>query len=359
MLLAVAALVLSAFGAPSFADLTTASPAPPYLQGTGERFYAAANKSWSPARELTADASNNPLNKPQGEWDPDTVVWAKKCSSKAQTVSFQRELTLPGRPTTSSFSIAPVYPFGVASAFKSFRLQLNGATVAKGPLTGSPYSGPTITLAAPALKRFRDGKNVAVVTVVRGALPSTQKKCNTSAADLTGVLFRFSGDFDADLSLVDPSIPTTKYYRAGPEVRAIVNLSLTNNGPAGVVKGGIFTAKVTGISDLLMLGDSPTHIPGTYPTAPPFDDCEATTLTPKPNLTVQIRCELGAMKAGDVGYLSLGLAQTFPSTAFAETATVVTWQVSHPMDSTYDNLRGAQLVWCGTLSTKPECLGLS
>ena len=272
-----------------------------------------------------------------------------------QGVTFRRTLRLPGRPTKATFTIAPVFPFGVPTPFKTFKLALNGATVTQGKLTGTPYSGPSIVLGPKVLKRFTDGNNTVAVTVVRGPLPKKQKRCNTSSADLTGVVFRLFGDLDADLSLVDASVPTTKYYPAATQVHAVVNLSLTNKGPSGVIKGGIFKVRVGGISDLVNLSESTTQIPGTFPSAPPLDQCETTTVTPKPNLVVEIRCEMGAMPAGRVAHLSLGLEQTFASTEFHEATSTLQWTVSHPMDSSSDNQRGAQIVWCGTLSTKPEC----
>ncbi|WP_395690943.1 hypothetical protein [Nocardioides sp.] len=354
-LAAAVALLLTVFAPAADADLSTASPAPPYLQGTGERFWASSNKAWSGARELTPDASSNPLSKPPGKADPDTVVWASRCTAAAQTVTFRRTLRLPGRPTKATFTIAPVFPFSVPTPFKTFKLALNGATVTQGKLTGTPYSGPSIVLGPKVLKRFTDGNNTVAVTVVRGPLPKKQKRCNTSSADLTGVVFRLFGDLDADLSLVDASVPTTKYYPAATQVHAVVNLSLTNKGPSGVIKGGIFKVRVGGISDLVNLSESTTQIPGTFPSAPPLDQCETTTVTPKPNLVVEIRCEMGAMPAGRVAHLSLGLEQTFASTEFHEATSTLQWTVSHPMDSSSDNQRGAQIVWCGTLSTKPEC----
>jgi hypothetical protein len=52
------------------------------------------------------------------------------------------------------------------------------------------------------------------------------------------------------------------------------------------------------------------------------------TTSPAPNLTVEISCTLGAMPAGN------------------------------PADSTYDNQRSVQYVWCGTESTAAGCLAL-
>lgn len=358
LLVAALAIGLAAIGLPASADLTSSSPAPPYLSGTGHQFYASANKAWSGAKELTADASNNPLGKPPGEWDPDTVIWTKSCSSKAQTASFKRTLKLPGKPVTSEFYVSAVFPSSAPGAFSTWTLKVNGSSALKGTFPSSAYTGEYVQLPAKALTSFRNGQNLVEVTVKRKALPKGQKKCNTSDADRYGVQFRFKGDFDADLALFDGPVQSVIYRKGGSTNTSVTNISVRNDGPSGLVAGGTFWARVSGVKEVVNLSDSPTPIPGTYPAGPPFDHCESVTVTPTPNLVVEITCTLTAMPAGMGGFLSIGTLQEFASVPATDTSTLLQWKVSHPADSTYDNQRSAQYVWCGSASTTPGCLAL-
>jgi hypothetical protein len=345
-------------GVASHADLSQSSPAPGYLSGLGTKFELDSNKLLANAKQVEpAFAGYNPLSKPTGQAEAYAPIWTKTCTADQRSATFRRTITIPGPPTTGRFEITPIYGSFAKSPLRKFTLLVNDQVAASGSLAKPPHTPIPMTLPTSSLLLFENGPNIVTLKVTRGALPQGMNKCNSSAANRVAISFRLSGDFVADLALVDQP-PPNQYRKAQLENSQVVNLSLRMLGPSGAVAGGTFVVQITGVSDAFLLGESPNPPPGIEPIGPPFDHCTLTDTTPAPNKSVKISCELTAMQAGDSGLLSIGVKQTFQNTDFTESSTFIHWNAAHPADTgSAINERTLQLVWCGTLATSAGCAG--
>jgi hypothetical protein len=346
-------------GAASHADLSTSSPAPGYLSGLGNKYELPSNRLLTNAKQVgPAEVGYNPLNKPAGEAEVLAPIWTRTCTAGQDSATFRRTIEIPGPPTTGRFEITPIYGGHFAkSPLRKFTLLVNDQVAATGSLSKPSYFPVVKTLPAASLPFFENGPNVITVKVARGDLPRGMAKCNSSADTRVSVRFRLSGDFVADLALVDTP-PPDQYRKAQQENTQIVNLSLRNLGPSAAVAGGTFVVTVNGVTEALLLGDSPNPPPGVEPLGPPFDHCTRTETSPAPNLAVRFDCVLTAMRPGDSGLLSIGVKQTFQNTNFSESSTILGWHVVHPADTGFtNNERSVTLVWCGTLATSDGCAG--
>jgi hypothetical protein len=343
-----AALVALALPSTGGGVLTTASPAPSYMSGLGTRFDLPSNGRFTNAERVTVLTSTNPLNKPEGKAEPVSTIWTDKCRPrKKQTAKFRRTVEIPGPPSAARFQIEPQLG-NFSSPLKRYVLEINGAKAVERSLR----STSTAKLGPKQLKLFRNGLNEIEVTVKRGELPQRVRRCNTSKKNRVAVLFNLGGDFAADLGLVEPP-PPTQYKKAGsPSRTVIVNLSLTNHGPSGLVAGaGTFTAQASGATRVAIAGrEGDPKNPQVVALGPPFSNCQLT--------GTRVDCELGLMPARDSGVLSMYVQQDFRNTDFGETTTTIKWLTrSGPVsDPRFDNNdRGVTIVWCGDKATSPGC----
>jgi len=324
------------------------------MSGLGTRFEVLSNRHFTNAKEFTNFNSSNSLNKPPGKYEHLASVWARTCNPrKDQAVSFRRSIDIPGPPSKALFQISP--EFGqFSNPIKHYALEINGDKVAAGALSKISGSRTEVAFGAKKLKLFHDGLNTIEVKVKRNELPEHARRCNTSKKNRVATFFVLSGDFAADVGLVEQA-PPPQYYRAQtPSRTAIVNLTLNNNGPSALVAGaGTFTANVSGASKVAYAGKSgdPLGNPQVVALGPPFDDCQLT--------GTRVDCQLGYFSAHDSGRLSLYVQNEFSNTDFDTRTVTINWGTrSGPVsDPRFDNNdRQASLVWCGDKSMDtPGC----
>jgi hypothetical protein len=322
------------------------------MSGLGNRFELPSNGRFTNAEKFTVLSSTNPLNKPHGKGEPISTIWTETCHPhKKQTAKFRRTIDIPGPPASARFEISPEFG-NFSNPLKHYVLEINGAKALAGSLGKISMSPTRSTLGPNQLKLFRDGLNEIEVTVKRRGLPERVRRCNTSKRNRVAVLFVLGGEFAADLGLVEQP-PQTQYKKASsPSRTAIVNLSVHNHGPSGLVTGaGVFTAQITGATKVALAGSGggPPN-PDVVALGPPFANCQLT--------GTKVDCELGPMPPGDSGVLSLYVQREFQNTNFEETTTTVSWRtgsgsVSDPRLDNND--RRVDIVWCGDKATSPGC----
>ena len=331
---------------PASGDRSTASPAPSYLSGLGDRFELPSNARLTNARELLRSGENGNLNKPPGKGEPYAQIWAKSCPHDGQTVSFRRTIDIPGPASEAEFQIQPAITGSIPSkVLRSYKLLVNGNTAAKGGVFRT-HSNRLTKFDAADLAGLRNGPNLIEVRLRRGELPEGMRRCNTKPRkNGLGVFFLLTGKFAADMALFTDK-PPDQYYKAQSPVRNVfLNLSVRNDGPSAILEDANFVVTVAGGSGAALI-QKPN---------PPFASC-----TPEGGVRgpfIQFTCLLTRMPPGEKGFLTVGFQREFTSTDFTEQEVLVTWRVhsSTPDPDISDNTRQVKVIFCGTKSTKPEC----
>jgi hypothetical protein len=335
--------------------LTTASPAPSYMSGLGDRFEVKSSGRFTDAREFTVFSDSNSLNKPAGrERERYTSIWTETCKPhKQQTATFRRKIDIPGPPANATFEISP--EFGAfANPLKRYKLEINGAKAFDRSLGKISGSANRATLGPKQLKQLRDGVNDIELTVKRDELPEAVRRCNRSKKNRVAVFFSLNGYFAADVGLVEPPPPTAYKRASSPSRTIVVNLSVFNHGPSALVAGaGTFTASASGFDQMAVAGTQGDPLnPQVVPLGPPFENCQLKGFT--------VDCGLTHFPSQDSGVLSIYAQRKFSNTDFEESSSYITWRTrSGPVpDPRLDNDdRQVQIVWCGDRATSPGCAG--
>jgi hypothetical protein len=338
-------MLLPAHGAPGGSTASRAAPFPPYISGNGSNFEVHSNRQFS-AKELQVNFTTNETN---------ALVWAANCARGVQTVHLHRKLTLPGPGAEGQFAITPFFgnAWGNKPPLQAWDLVVNGKVIASGRFKFTGSRTADIKLARAKMAAFRFGANDVEVRIRKGRSPASVPRCNSTVDNRLSVQFTLRGTFVADLALIDAP-PPKQYKRAAETLNQIVNLTLRNQGPSGVLRGD-FSVDICCPSAFHVLSLAANAVPGIQPLAPPFTSCNVDE-TRKP--TYRVTCVLESFKAKDRAILTIGFQTGFANVNFSEASTTLSWKLASQAsgDPNYENnLRSVQFVWCGTAATSDGC----
>jgi hypothetical protein len=322
------------------------APVPGYLSDDLGTLGLASNAAMSGAKIVGTGSQVTLFAKKKPElWAP---IWAKSCSAGAQTVTFTREVWLPGPPNISgSFSFVPYLGSSMAGALSTLDLVVNGKVVAHRHVPAA-HTQTSIPIDASAAKAFRYEENTIQVRVHKKA---TAGACNRSAVTQVAIEFFLQGHIGTDLG-ENPGRDEFRKLAPNQSYTQGFNVSFKNNGPAGVAKG-IFHLTVC-CTPKFLLGSSATAATGVAPPAPPLTDCKET----DSGTSHTVDCGIANMAPGTSGILGAVFEVVGPPGDYSDFSVSIGWQVvsTGVQDTnTANNTSGIRIYFCGTKSTNPGC----
>jgi hypothetical protein len=248
----VAALSAVAAGGPTMARPSPATAAEseppegwfnlPYLTNYGWFRVATNSETFGAKRISNASPLTQPYPGPTTEENQGKgleSIWATKCQKKkAQKVSFERKVFLPGVPdklqaslfaqTVSSYAPAPV---------TQIALKINGTTILQhNKADVSHYPERTLVDLSNYGSEFVYGENTITVTAKKKATkkPHPQAGEYCTGDNIWGIAAELYGEFTADVQTIGP-VPGTPSQ--GSSTGAIIPMTITNHGPSDLFTG--------------------------------------------------------------------------------------------------------------------------
>ena len=340
---AVAIAWLVAGTLPTMAAAASPPSSPPgYLADDYSSIRLDSNNLWSSTKAL---GRSYPIGLfPKAAPETTSAVWATTCPASAQTVTFSRNVWLPGPPAPgATFFFAPHVGQRTYLAPGTVDLIVNGERI----VHERALSTFRVPFSATGLKAFRFEQNHIQVRVYKRA---TQGACNTGGqATEMGVSFAISGNFATDLAF-NPRTPDDYYKLApGQSYTPWIKLHFHNLGPDWVPAGKL-QLNVSGASRFT-LGSGTSVVPA--PSAP-LTDCQQSQNGP----SFLVTCGLSGFAPGTDGTLDSLYQVTAPSSDYSDFSVVYSVYMSpgglSDLNSA-DNQNQHVWVFCGSKSTNPGC----
>jgi hypothetical protein len=324
---------------------TPPSSPPGYLADDYSSMRLDSNNLWSFATAVGKSYRTGLF--PKAAPETTTAVWGKTCPKSAQTVTFSRNVWLPGPPSTGAeFSFAPLVGQSTYLAPRTVDLIVNGETIVHERALALFH----VTLSATALKAFRFEQNYIQVRVHKR---KTHGRCNTGdPATQLGVSFGLSGDFGTDLAFNAPTPDT--YFKLPPgQSKAVTATAEFHNYGPDWDTGGKFQLNVDG---------APQFVLGTGgavpPPSAPLTGCQQS----DNGLSHIVTCGLTDFAPGTDGSLSSIFQVTAPSSDYSDFSVIYSLYISPgPLSdpNRSNNTTTHVFVFCGSKSTKPGCQSAS
>ena len=281
-------------------------------------------------------------------------IWAPRCLSGRQAVSFSKTFSAPGDPVEGHLTLS--LGLGFPLPIRSASYLVNGVEIATigDASKGKRAAYVSAPLTPRALKAFRYGPNKLTIRAQKTALKRGEA-CNNRNR-LIGALSQLSLRFEPDLEAVPSAKGREQVTRRGPGdvVGALGNIRFVNHGPSGSPLGKLVFRIAPNLHLQTAWG------PNTLQVSPPFRDCTGSGVG-GPGVNGVITCEYENFPAGlreSIFVLTGGrLAKTFPPTS--TTTLTLDWQIIpagtdlHPENNSFSHT----FLICGGQATDPRCKG--
>jgi hypothetical protein len=320
------------------------TPVPGYLSDDYRQLALASNDLMSGAK-IVGRSYPVQLSPKAGAPEVSAPIWTPRCPASAETVTFSRNVWLPGPPNYgASFTYGAALGFREFDAFSTIDLIVNGVQIVH-RLMPSQTGYFRVPVDGPALKAFRPEQNLIQVRVLKRA---TRRPCNTGdPATQLGLVFRLNGQFQTDLA-VNP--PSQLFQKLSPGTTSAqqVNVQFRNLGPAWEPNG----------SFLLNVSGAPDFAIGTLPgPGPPLTNCQQTD-NPAANFSHSVSCGVSNFAPGTEAALSVVFRVKAPSSDYTDFSVAFSWTISAGGVSDLNpanNTSHATITFCGSKSTNPGC----
>jgi hypothetical protein len=334
------------------------SPAPGYLSDDYGTVFLASSPLMQGAKTVVKPLSGSPVNQvtafPKPKPEPYVFVWAPSCTAAAQTVTFTRDVWLPGPPNLDGQFAYTSYRLGsFYSSLKTIDLIINGKVIVHQNFPSSGYN--TVPLTETAAKAFKVGENSYEVRVHKAA---TTGACNAAKSDVVGVEFALSGHITTDLSVAQTD-PTT-YRRIGPNETTVQPFVVTmhNLGPSLIVTG---TFHITVCCpDQLTLPGSESIVAAVIKEKTGLTPVSGCKLSPQSGQEFWIDCSIAGLAPGATASATALFQVHGPPIDVGDFSTSIGWNVvtTGITDPNYQNNQGGtKVVWCTSKPNDPGCSG--
>jgi hypothetical protein len=355
--LVVAAGVLGVFACVGSAAGPVPSPAPGYLSDDYGTVFLASNPLMQGTKVVvkpSPGSANQVTAFPKAKPEPYVFVWGPSCTAAAQTVTFTRDVWLPGPPNQQGQFFYTGYRGSTFyTALKTVDLIVNGKVIVHQNVPSGGYN--TVTLPADAMKAFTVGENSYQVRFHKG---DTKGTCNTGPTNnVVGVEFALSGHITTDLSvsLNDPTV----YRHIGTNTTQAESIVVVahNNGPSMVVNGTFHVTVCCPTA--LILPPAESNIAAIIKEKTGLVTVDGCKLT-QSGTSYAIDCSIAGLAPGGTANTSALFRVQGPSVDVGDFNVMISWNVSTTGitdPNTQDNQSGAKIVYCTSKPNDPGCPG--
>lgn len=280
----------------------------PYLVDTQPKLVLGTDATWSGAKVVNVGRFT-PADATFGLTRSFTrrYVWGASCGRSVERRRFSKTILVPGRPSGGTFNLG-YGPARGGQPFESASMEVNGQTVVRLPRgygrAARRFPGyRSGALPRKVLDAFRHGANTVVINATKAELARGQRCNDRRLPRYVGVLGDLSLDFQADVQITPPQLPSeiVRDVRNGQSVGIQGSVRIANAGPSTALRGDI---------QLSISGDgASTLVPLPLPGAP-FHACEYVPFAPG-----VLRCEYRELRAGESASFGF-LGGTQANTAF-------------------------------------------
>jgi hypothetical protein len=335
------------------------APVPVYLEtgsgpdkviGAGGEFAVASNDDWklrlkvpTPAKEIRPQWTRKAQPNQTGPFERQDLayVWAPTCTAERQTVTFIRDVVLPGPPGEVSFEVDQLSYGGAVEEATLFVNGHKAFTLGRGL--------PRVEHDKKVVGLFGYGQTHLAVEITKRA---GAKPCNTGRPETDfGVRFRVAGVFVADVA-VRTDLPAKEAMRASNPQGINGTIEIFNNGPSGVYSGQFrLLINVASIEQVIFRDGPDVSGPG-------VTDCKSSvpagSLAPRTK-PIEITCKLRNMPPGTKAAVKFRLAASFNTSAFYAAISYAREVFASADDPKNNNTLSNTILLCHESNESPDC----